>query len=226
MTEKRDKNNEVPECPFCQSRENRNPIEKIKEKLIEGFQQVPRYFSIGAHTCNNIIHGKSENRKRFAEIGEACVKKYENIECPDAEHTIIIVNHKDPDKQEYVFGSGVDLLVDYFNKKPIKFRLYRCSNANCFYKSINETKAQNIWIFAHGRRHSISFGVGKENSCSFCKFEGKPRKKFIAQLHCCHGKGKTLWEYLSDEKGLFSEGFREIIQNREDIEKWITDHPI
>jgi len=149
------------------------------------------------------------------------------MECPNEEHAIFIINHKNPEKNIYVFGSGVDLLVEHFIKKSIKFRIYNCYNPDCFYKSIKNTKAQNLWIFAHGRRHGISFDKEKEGGfCPFCKIERTERINFIAQLHCCNGKGDTLWQYLSDEKGIYSDGYREMIQNREDIAKWITDHQI
>jgi hypothetical protein len=228
MEERKRKMNEIEysngifdECPECKKRANRTLIDKIKH----GFSYLSLYIY---HDINFITHFKlkffKQNPDLLAKNGKACIEKYEKRECPNEEHAIIIINHKKPSKIGYVFASGVDLLVNYFDSNSIKFKIYNCYTPECFYTSIAKSKAQNLWIFGHGDRHGISFG--KDGYCPFCKIVGASRKSFIGQIHCCHNTGKTVWEYLSDKPGLFSEGFHEIYQNREDIEKWIKENKI
>jgi hypothetical protein len=146
------------------------------------------------------------------------------MESQNEEHAIIIINHKKPKKNIYVFGSGIDLLTNYFDSKGIKFKIFNCFEPECFYKAIEKTQAKYLWVFGHGNRHRVSFGKG--SYCPFCQITGPKRISFIAQLHCCHFTGRTLWEYLSDKPGIFSEGLRDVSQNREDITKWIRENQL
>ena len=87
----------------------------------------------------------------------------------------------------------------------MKFKIYNCFNPDFFVKAIKKSGAQYLWIFAHGDRHGIDFG-GKGGYVPFCKLAGTHQRKFIAQLHCSHLTGKTMWEYLSNTSGIFCEG--------------------
>lgn len=215
--------NNLIECQECKNYANRTPIDKITDKCSLATQYVGYIITIPIRYKFEVLKMRPE---LWAKSGKACIEKYRKMECLNEEHAIIIINHKKPKKNEYVFGSGVDLLVKYFISNSIKFKIFDCYNSECFYKSIKESKAQNLWVFGHGDRHGISFGKGKGEYCPFCKIGGTSRRTFIAQLHCCNQTGKTLWEYLSDKPGIFSEGFRNTLQNREDIAKWIEQNSL
>lgn len=219
MNEIKVSNINLIECADCKNYAKKT----LKNKIINKYES--------ARACikgskNLIVRYKFEIFKQlpksWAKSGEACVKKYEKKECRDEEHAIIIINNKNPDDNRYIFESGIDILAEYFLQSSIKFKIYNCHNPQDFYESIKLSKAPNLWIFGHGTRHRISFGNETEDKCPFCKIAETDRRSFIAQFHCCNGTGKTLWEYLSDKPGIFSEGFRDSLQNRDDIEKWIN----
>jgi hypothetical protein len=216
-------NNHSPICFECERYKNRG----IKDKIAAQYRRVPDTICM-IKECTKKYRLKFYSQlfhfEEWARLGRAVVKKYENLECSNEDHAIIIVNFDNKsriDKNNYIYGSGVEILITYFVAKPRKFKIYNCYNAICFQKTIEKMKAQNLWIFSHGDRHGISFGNKEGDYFPFCKLERKARWSFIAQLHCCHGTGKTMWEYSSTQPGIFSEGYRTIVQNREDIIKWI-----
>jgi hypothetical protein len=203
--------NYLIQCPDCERRANRSTTDKIIEKLNVLKNTAILGFIIG------IFYSYS-----WAMSGKNCIERYEQINCIDEEHAIIIANHKGWGKNLVVWGSGIDLLVKYFNSNSIKFKIHYCHNPECFRTAIVKSKAPNLWIFAHGDRHGVSFA--KDCYFPFCKIKGSNRRSFIGQIHCCHNSGTTLWEYLSDKPGLFSEGIHDVYQFRKDIEKWINDN--
>ena len=207
------------ECPFCNYDENLSLMGKIRNFLSSSMPksiiEIPiLIFSVPILICSYF----------WAKKGKTCVERYKNVVCPNEERAIFIINHQNSIKNLYVLGSGVAFLVSYFKSNSIKFKIYDCYNPDDFYTAIKESKAQNLWIFGHGNRHCISFG--KDGRFPFCKIVGVERKSFIAQFHCCHQNGKSLWEYLSDKPGIFSEGYRNVVQNRMDVEKWVKDNQV
>lgn len=222
-------NSDPIECPECKK------YIKYKDRPIKGKinWNIRRVKDSAKHL---IISTKKYGIKNFSQLfqvelwaknGRACVKNYEKFDDTGEEHAIFMVNFKDKaiiDKNYYVFGSGVDILVDYLIVKSIKFKIFNCHNSSCFDKAIKTTPAQNIWIFGHGDRHGISFG--KQDYYTYCKLMGTNRRSFIAQLHCCNDDGTTLWEFLSDRPGIFFEGYHTPVQNREAIKTWIKENEI
>jgi len=218
------------DCIDCNNYAQRRWIQIITDKIL-GFvhaifidtKKDIKKFGLGKFL------GQFTKLTHWRKLGFDCINKYENVVCPNPEHAIILINPDTSFKKGYVYSSGIDLLIDYFEEKLIKFKLYNCHTCEEFYKSLTETPAQKLWLIGHGDRHGVSFGRGKGKYCPFCKdknkySDDKTVKPFIAQLHCCHGEGKTLYEYLSDKPGIFSKGTRSILQNREEISKWIEDN--
>lgn len=151
------------------------------------------------------------------------LEKYENIKGDNEEHAIFIVYNTNSDKNLFAKMSGIDILIEYFESSSKKFKLFGCYDAISFQNEIEKTSAQNLWILGHGNRHGVFFGSKNADYFPFCNMRNTTRRSFVAQLHCCDGIGKTLWEYISDKPGIFSEGSRIAIQNRDDIEKWISN---
>lgn len=219
-------------CPTCKSYipyKSRTIPKKIwsKARHVKGVAQralIKNFWDYGIRKNIELL----DNKTKWAKDGEDCIKKYKNLECSDEEHSLIIVNNKDKNfiresNNLSTYGSGIDLLINYFVSKSIKFKIIVCNDELCFDKAIRNSKALNLWIFGHGDRHSVDFGEGIEYT--FCKLKGVKdtnKKTFVAQLHCCNGNGLTLWEYISDKPGIFSEGYRHTLQNREDIKEWIN----
>jgi hypothetical protein len=216
-----EKPRDFTECEECKRYENRTQIAKI----LEYYSSFKDYCKLEIKLIRQYKF-KSLIRRQYlwAKLGRECIEKYEKIECLNEEHAIIIANSTNSNKNLFVHGSGIDLLIEYFDSNRIKFKIFSCYNSKCFDKSITKTKAQNLWIFGHGDRHGIYFENKIIDYIPFCKIAGTCPRSFIAQLHCCNLTGKTMWEYLSEKPGIFSEGFRNTFQNREDIKKWITEN--
>ena len=211
-------------CLDCKYRAQRTLIEKAIDRIKDGLETI--FLTLKFLLKYNLRYIYSIYKlNEWMKSSETCIEKYEKIECSNEEHAIFIVNHKNPKKRIYIFASGVDILVNYFISKqnPIKFRVYNCHNSKQFWTSVNRSKAPYIWIIGHGDRHGVSFS--KENGYfPFCNIAKTNPRLFIAQLHCCGGSGMTLWEYLSEKPGIFSEGLRDFLQNRDDIERWIKEN--
>jgi len=216
-------------CDDCNNYAQRGWSQIIKEKI----SIVPETCSDFRRDLNKFglkkFFGQYIDVFKWKELGSKCINKYENVECSNPEHAIILINPDDTLKKLYVYSSDIDLLVEYFEKNKKAFRLYNCHTCEDFYKSFKETPAQKIWLIGHGDRHGVSFGKGKGKYCPFCKIEkkysdDKTLQLFIAQLHCCNHNGRTLYEYLSVKPGIFSEGSRIILQNGEEISKWIGEN--
>jgi hypothetical protein len=182
---------------------------------------------VGSIISNNSrIDDLMLHRNDWIKSSKEYIEKYEKIECPDAEHTIIVICDENPKRNDFSLTCGIDLLIKHFTSEPtpIKFRLYHCHNSQELHSSFDLSKSQNLWIFGHGDRHGVSFGKGDGSYYPFCKLAKTQKRTFIAQIHCCNGSGKTLREYLSyqpDQPDIFSEGFRFNIPSRIQIEEWI-----
>jgi hypothetical protein len=160
----------------------------------------------------------------WAYNGKNIVKQCQEIECTGDYHAIIIANYANMGfyKNLSTYAGGFDLLIKFFQKKSIPFKVISCHDCECFETAIKASHAKKLWIFGHGDRHGISFG--DEIYFPYCRLENGPKKDFIAQLHCSNGEGKALWEYLSisGNPGIFTGDYRHVLQNRENIKVWIS----
>ncbi|MGB7532349.1 MAG: hypothetical protein WA977_05135 [Halobacteriota archaeon] len=127
---------------------------------------------------------------------------------------IIIVHEKIAEK--YMYGCGIDLLIDFFREKEIPYKLYHCYDLNTFEEIVRNQKAVNLWLFGHGSRGSISCG---NQFIKYEKLKDAPRKGYVYQFHCNHGNDTSLAEYLSNGRGYVNNRTSNMIQNREHIKQ-------
>ena len=204
----------VEECPDCKNycRPNFfshiqsmfNSGKRIDEQFgfLKSFEAIVKFWNVWAYSG---IKSAKKNLNRSV----------------SGEYHLIIILKLNPVKDLITFSSGNDLLIDYFQKKKVPYKVIFCDNEESFKNEIIEENAQYLWIFGHGDRHGVFFR--KQKYFPYCRLKNAPKKRFIAQLHCCNGSGNTLGEYLSTNSGIFSSDFRNSLRNREDIKKWMED---
>lgn len=216
------------ECPACKAYIPWNNL-PLSEKIKAHARSLWGIGEMAAHTMQK--YGPLFPLKgayfwdTWIQDARECIQKYEDYPCSEEDHAVIMVNNTEKSllyghQNSIVLASGPDLLIHYFVSSSTKFKLYNCHSRECFIDALRTSPAQHVWIFGHGTRHSVSFG----NGCvvTFCELKDAPKRDFIAQLHCCHGTGMTLWEYLSKKPGIFTEGWHHYYQNREEIKDWIA----
>jgi hypothetical protein len=129
---------------------------------------------------------------------------------------VIIVVYDCPCKWFHVYLSGIELLIKGFQKRKKKFVIYRCSSPLDFKKIVYQTQTNELWIFGHGKRDRISFG---KEVLEYQELRDAPKKNRVFQLHCNHGGGKSLADYLCDDPGrsFVTDDVRSWHENRIDI---------
>ena len=133
----------------------------------------------------------------------------------DNEHDAIIIVHEKI-AEKYMYGCGIDLLIDFFMEKEIPYKLYHCYDLNTFEEIVRNQKAVNLWLFGHGSRGSIFCG---NKDIKYEKLKDAPRKGYVYQFHCNSGNDKSLAEYLSNGRGYVNNRTSNMIQNREHIKQ-------
>ena len=138
----------------------------------------------------------------------------------DNEHDAIIIVHEKI-AEKCMYGCGIDMVIDFFRKNKIPYKLYHCYDLNTFEKIVRDQnqksgKAVNLWLFGHGSRGSIFCG---NKDIKYEKLKDAPRKRYVYQFHCNSGNDKSLAEYLSNGRGYVNNRASNMIQNREHIKQ-------
>jgi hypothetical protein len=109
----------------------------------------------------------------------------------DKEHHGIIFPIYIKKQEDY---SLIPLFVDGFYGK-IPYKIYPIKEKRDFLKVYYNNQVPYLWILGHGQRGQLCFGKCDDEDC-ICYSKRLPQssKKFIAQLHCNAGKGRTLAE--------------------------------
>jgi len=104
MNEIKDSNDIINECPECKNRTNRTLIDKIKHKLSYALTYTKSVINFLSHFILEFLKTRPGS---LAKTGKACIEKYENNECLNEEHAIIIINHKKASKNIYPNSAGL-----------------------------------------------------------------------------------------------------------------------
>ncbi len=112
----------------------------------------------------------------------------------EQKHTAIIIYGENFKSKWYLILSGIDILVKYLKKNNEPYQVYFIENQNQFKSIVNNPKTVQLYICCHGARHFAN--LGSEN-IYYCELSDAPKKDFIAQLHCNHGGGKSLADYIA-----------------------------
>jgi hypothetical protein len=168
---------------------------------------------------------------KYKSLGAEYSRKYHQDKLDSNHHAIIIGLKKRFGfwTDETVYASGIDLLVDYFNKNNIAFNITVCKNKKEAESVIYNFSAKSLWIFGHGTKTSIGFG--KNDILHYCTVRNAYKKDFIGQFHCNSGEGCSLADYLLPDGYLPNQkfvvdGLRCNHQNRIDIQALLEDKNI
>lgn len=129
----------------------------------------------------------------------------------DKEHTAIILANNYSPENFSLYLDGVDLLIKYFKTNEMSYKVYKEVTGKDFKEIVKNQKVKSLYIFGHGCKHGIKFE--RSDFIYYCELQDAPKKDFIAQLHCNHGGGFSLADYLAKESYVI-DGKRRWWQNR------------
>lgn len=113
--------------------------------------------------------------------------------------SVIIVGKTDYKSPRFWFSPNYDLdllfLVEYLRVKKEDFSIYENIDIKTLDRIMSNKDIKTVYLLGHGRRHS--FAVDSKIVVDYCRYDDpKFRKDFVYQLHCNHGGGKSLVEYV------------------------------
>jgi len=116
-----------------------------------------------------------------------------------------------------VFCSGFDILLSKLVCKS--YNIYLCYTRDDVKRVISNPDNKKIWIFGHGRKYRLEFG---DEFLYYEEMKYYPKKEYIKQVHCNPYGGKSLVDYLCEDKSksFVSDGDVFAFENREYIENW------
>lgn len=132
-------------------------------------------------------------------------------------HVGIIFPHYLKENKEITVGDSIALLIARLSEQKIPSHVYHCFSKDDFVGVYTNPKVTSLWIFGHGKRNLLSLGKNSTGQLVEIEYERLPQvepKKFIAQLHCNTGNGKSLAEINKAHNSYVSKYFRDLIQNR------------
>ena len=121
----------------------------------------------------------------------------------DNDHDAIVISIYSKYGREYFFKEGIDLLITFFVKHKISFKVYLCQNSNDFISVLNNPKTKTLWIFGHGARGLLACQDTKleySKVVNLLSNESK-NKNYVYQFHCNNGNEKSLADFLSEGEG-------------------------
>jgi hypothetical protein len=116
---------------------------------------------------------------------------------------IIIIEYHDYFGKEYLYGFGLDLLINYFRGK-IPYAIYPCKTKERFGEIIKDNNVKSIWIFGHGDHGGIRYSATKkilDYKELVATLPSDLKKDSIYQMHCNSGNCPSLAHLLSGDRG-------------------------
>src|SRR3989338_4974802 len=145
------------------------------------------------------------------------IKKYSEQESMGDNIAVVLANNYWW-KIHFLWGEGIDLLIDHFRAVRISYKVYTPLNKDDFFKIVMASNTKELFIFGHGGRHGLQ--LNKLERLRYCELSNAPKKRFIAQFHCNDGGGNSLKDYIGED-GFVDNDIRHIMQNRRDIKRII-----
>lgn len=133
-------------------------------------------------------------------ITEAVLRVYLfHIKKAVPEETVVVIGKNEYLKPAFWTSPNYDLdllfIVKYLRMLGKPFSVYYESSIETIDKIMANKKIKKVFFAGHGRRHG--FGVDSSTGLDYCRYNSaKYRKEFVYQIHCNHGKGKSLVEYV------------------------------
>ncbi len=115
------------------------------------------------------------------------------------QETVIVIGKNEYRRPSFWTSPNYDtdliLLVKYLRLLGKPFSIYYESSLEKLDEIMTNKKIRTVYLVGHGRRHG--FVVDGKTVVDYCRYQGaKYRKDFVYQIHCNHGGGKSLVEYV------------------------------
>lgn len=115
----------------------------------------------------------------------------------------------------FIYFSDIMLLIELLKRKNQPFKLLTKFDKKRFDDMIYDKNCKGLYILGHGSRHGLL--ISADEMLYYCEYKDAPKKDFVVQLHCNHGKGESLADYLCAKEEFPTDKKRAIHENREYI---------
>jgi hypothetical protein len=140
---------------------------------------------------------------------------------------IILIEYHEFFGKEYLYGFGLDLLINHFrNKTP--YAIYPCKTKERFGEIIKDSNVKSIWIFGHGDHGGIRYSATKKILDYKKLVNTLPhdlKKESIYQMHCNSGNCPSLVHLLSDDRGFVNNTTNSMFKTRTFIREILVAEP-
>lgn len=139
--------------------------------LRDFFSQLPEFTDYFTRIRGNIAYKYIQNHLE--------------IQAHKLHNELVICPSKGNFKSYYTYGP--DLLVKYFVKNGIPYRVRECKSAAEFRKIVQDKSVGVLWLFGHGRIGR--FGITDKETIFYSEFKDElyhdlPKKIAVYQFHC------------------------------------------
>jgi hypothetical protein len=115
------------------------------------------------------------------------------------QETVVVIGKSEFRKPSFWFAPNYDtdllLIIKYLKLLNKPFSVYYEVDENTLDDIMKNKKIKNVYLVGHGRRHG--FSIDKNTVVDYCRYNSPEFKKdFVYQIHCNHGSGKSLVEYV------------------------------
>jgi hypothetical protein len=97
-----------------------------------------------------------------------------------------------------IHANGLFFLIKHMEKKKVAYKIFNRADIATFKDIIYDNNCYGMYILGHGMRYGLI--ISKNEIINYQNFANAPKKEFIVQLHCNHGYGKSLVDYLATDK--------------------------
>ena len=114
--------------------------------------------------------------------------------------TVIILEKNDYWRPSFWITPNYDtnllLIIKYLNIIKSSFAIYENIDIETFDSIMANETIKIVYVIGHGRRHG--YCLDNKTSVDYCRYKdnNKYNKEFLYQLHCNHGNGTSLVEYV------------------------------
>ena len=93
------------------------------------------------------------------------------------------------------YDTDLLIVVEYLRMIGRPYSIYYEASIETIDEIMADKNIKTVFFFGHGRRHG--FAIDKGNVVDYCRYDDpKYTKDYVYQIHCNHGKGKSLVEYV------------------------------
>jgi len=166
----------------------------------------------------------------FAVNHEKIIKKYiSNIEQNIHKSAVVILAHYDRYHFKYAMKLNYDLsniksIIGYLKRnRGDDFSFYSKASMSDVESIMSDNKVREVLFVGHGDSHV--FVLSLDDEIFYCDFNNQKYKKdYVHEVHCGHGKGKHLSDYVITAKNKEKCFLPEETIRTNDINIWFNNH--